>query len=173
VLLTEGDAGRDLLLAALSAGADDVLARGGDPDLVSTRLTAMLQRMENAREATARSAGPLRAGRLTIDVARYEVRVDDRLIRLTPKEFELLRLFMSHQGEAIRRSAIIDALWDGEVPASNVLARQVRSLRHKLQPETTEHRPSTFIETVPRVGYRLRAATGQPAPSSATERRAG
>jgi DNA-binding response OmpR family regulator len=173
VLLTEGDAERDLLLAALAAGADDVLAGGGDPELVSTRLAAMLQRMERVREATTSSPGPLQAGRLTIDVARYEARVDDRPIRLTPKEFELLRLFMSHQGEAIRRSAIIDALWDGEVPASNVLARQVRSLRHKLQPDTTEHRPSTFIETVPRVGYRLRAASRQPAPSATTELRGG
>ena len=173
VLLTEGDAKRDLLLTALAAGADDVFAGGGDPELVSTRLAALLQRMEKVREATAASARPLRAGRLTIDVARYEARVDGRPIRLTPKEFELLRLFMSHQGEAIRRSAIIDALWDGEVPASNVLARQVRSLRHKLQPESTEHRPSTFIETVPRVGYRLRDVPVQPAPHSSTDSRDG
>ncbi|HEY2704599.1 MAG TPA: response regulator transcription factor [Candidatus Dormibacteraeota bacterium] len=173
VLLTEAAADRALLLVALAAGADDVLACGGDPDLVSTRLTAMLHRMERVREDTSPSPAPLTAGRLTIDVARYEVLVDDRPIRLSPKEFELLRLFMSHQGEAVRRSAIIDALWEGEAPASNVVARQVRSLRHKLQPDTTEHRPSTFIETVPRVGYRLRAASSQPAPSAVSETRAG
>ncbi|HVS42808.1 MAG TPA: helix-turn-helix domain-containing protein, partial [Candidatus Dormibacteraeota bacterium] len=82
-------------------------------------------------------------------------------VRLAPREFALLQLLMSHAGEALPRSTIIEELWgSGTTPASNVLDRQVRSLRHKLQPETDDFRPSAFIETLPRVGYRLRTPPG-------------
>jgi DNA-binding response OmpR family regulator len=163
VLLAEGEVDGDLRMVALAAGADDVVPEGGDPDIVVARLTAMLQRIENVWSGTTRAGRVLRAGSLTIDTGRHQAYVDGAPVRLTPREFALLQLFMSHPGEVLPRSTIIDMLWGtGAMPASNVVERQVRSLRHKLQPDSVAYRPSAFIETLPRVGYRLRAGVGTP-----------
>ena len=121
-----------------------------------------------------KTAGP-HVPRIEIRVlGPLEVRVDDRAVALPgPKDRGLLGVLAVHANRVVPLVDLARELWDGEVPASNVLARQVRSLRHKLQPESTEHRPSTFIETVPRVGYRLRDVPVQPAPHSSTDSRDG
>lgn len=168
VLLAEGEIDRDLRMVAFAAGADDVLAHDGDPDIVAARITAMLQRLDSVWWAGAPAQGVLRAGRLTLDLGRHQAYIDENPVRLTPREFALLQLLMSHPGEALPRSTIIEVLWGSDTtPASNVVERQVRSLRHKLEPETTDFRPSAFIETLPRVGYRLRTGSEEhrhPAP---------
>jgi len=157
VLLAQGVIDRDLRMVALAGGADDVLPQDGDPEIAVTRLTAMVRRIEKARWVGGPAHGVLRAGRLTLDLGRHQAYVDESPVRLAPREFALLQLLMSHPGEALPRSTILEVLWgSGTTPSSNVVDRQVRSLRHKLQPETVDFRPSAFIETLPRVGYRLR-----------------
>jgi two-component system alkaline phosphatase synthesis response regulator PhoP len=92
-----------------------------------------------------------------VDVARRQAWVGDERIPLTPTEFDLLQLLMTHPGRVITRTTILDTVWGIDAaPASNVVDRHVRTLRYKLEPRGDVARSPRFIETVARVGYRLR-----------------
>lgn len=87
---------------------------------------------------------------MAVDEAGREVRVNGRSTRLTPLEYGVLRCLEEHEGRAVSRAALLDAVWsyDSDV-GSNVVDAVVRRLRHKLGPA------DEMIETVRGTGYRL------------------
>jgi DNA-binding response OmpR family regulator len=93
-----------------------------------------------------------RVGRLVLDLARHEARIDGRAAELTTGEFRLLHHLALHAGEVISRERLLSEVWGYHFdPGSNVVEVCVRRLRKKLGPDAP-------IETVRNAGYRLSAA---------------
>lgn len=101
------------------------------------------------------SRATIRVGDLTLDQERYEVRVSGRLVRLTYKEYELLRLLASYPGRVFTREELLSKVWGYDYfGGTRTVDVHVRRLRSNI--EDADH---SFIETVWGVGYRLRLPT--------------
>jgi DNA-binding response OmpR family regulator len=95
----------------------------------------------------------IRFGDLEIDILHRRVRVDGHDLHLTPLELSLLYLLAVNAGRVVTRDEILDDLWGGDFAAeSNIVDRQVRKLRAKLQDDWRRPR---FIATVPGKGYQF------------------
>jgi two-component system KDP operon response regulator KdpE len=134
---------------ALDFGADDYVTKPfGMAELVA-RIRAALR-----RQALGQGAEPVfRTGELTVDLTHGLVQVGGREVRLTNKEWDILRLLVMHAGTVLTHRAIMREIWGpkGEV---QYLRIYVRSLRRKLEPDPEQPR---YILTETGVGYRLRA----------------
>jgi DNA-binding response OmpR family regulator len=127
----------------LDDGADDYLVKPFALGELAARARALLRRTgDNGTTA-------IRVGSLELDPARHEATQDGRVLQLTPKEFALLRYFMSRPGEALSEFDLLTHVWDENAnPLTRTVRVTVMTLRRKL-----ERRP---IQTVHGVGYRLR-----------------
>ena len=134
-------------ITGLDLGADYYLTKPfGVMELVSC-VKAVLRR---SRPKTAQAL--LRSGMLTLDPAEHTVTADGARVELTYKEFELLRLFLSHPGMAFTRDQLMEKVWDVDYCGeTRTVDMHIRTLRQKLG-ENGEH-----IETVRGVGYRWEA----------------
>ena len=95
----------------------------------------------------------IRFGEMEIDILHRRVRVDGHDLHLTPLELSLLYLLAANAGRVVTRDEILDDLWGGDFAAeSNIVDRQVRKLRAKLQDDWRRPR---YIATVPGQGYRF------------------
>src|SRR5919107_5512548 len=95
----------------------------------------------------------IRVGELEIDILHRRVRVEGQDLHLTPLELSLLYLLAANAGRVLTRDEILDHLWGGDYAAeSNVIDRQVRKLRAKLEDDWRRPR---YIATVPGVGYQF------------------
>jgi len=143
IMLTARDEVADRI-AGLKAGADDYLVKPFDFEELVARIHAVARRRLSA-DADILQAGPIR-----LDQERHLVTVDGSAVELTVKEYELLRLFLSHVGRVLSRRFILDQVWGHEFYDENNVEVYVRYLRRKLG--DPEHQ---LIETVRGVGYRL------------------
>jgi two-component system KDP operon response regulator KdpE len=137
-------------VAALDLGADDYVAKPFGVEELSARIRAALRhRLQQAGEK------PLfRSGDLTLDLVRRIVTVRDAEVKLTPREYDLLRLLVAHAGKVLTHRMILKEIWGGESDVQ-YLRIYVRTLRQKL--EADPEQPSLIL-TEQGVGYRLRAA---------------
>jgi DNA-binding winged helix-turn-helix (wHTH) protein len=90
---------------------------------------------------------------------------ENEVVKLEPRVAELLLFMAMRPGESISRSNLMDALWPNMVVGDEALSNAVNKLRKALG---DDHHNPLFIETIPKVGYRLIAAVGFPEPSKAT-----
>jgi two-component system OmpR family response regulator len=145
LMLTARDAVADRI-GGLDAGADDYLVKPFAIEELFARLRALIRRKPRERPAV------LRVDDLTLNPGTHAVRRGDVDIRLSPKEFELLRELMSRPGEVLSRSHLIDHVWDFAYDGgSNIVDVYVRYLRDKVD------RPfgRDTIRTVRGAGYRI------------------
>jgi two-component system KDP operon response regulator KdpE len=93
-----------------------------------------------------------RVGDLSVDLVRRIVKVSDKEVKLSPKEYDLLRLFVQHAGKVLTHNFLLKELW-GPTADTQYVRVYVRQLRNKIEP-----RPDCpeFIQTETGVGYRLR-----------------
>ncbi len=97
----------------------------------------------------------IECGDLTIDLAKCEVYVGERLVTLTFKEFELLRFLASNKGRVFTREALLNEVWGYDYYGGDrTVDVHIRRLRSKL--EDPAH---TFIETVRNIGYKFKEST--------------
>ena len=132
-------------IQSLDMGADDYLVKPfGMMEMVS-RVKAVLRRCHPAD-----TGHVLSAGGLSMDLDCRTVTVDGQRLQLTYKEFELLRLFLSHPGMAFAREQLFTQVWNMEyMDDSRTLDMHIRTLRQKLGAY------GKLIETVRNVGYRM------------------
>ncbi|HWX09493.1 MAG TPA: response regulator transcription factor [Gaiellaceae bacterium] len=134
-------------IAALDAGADDYVTKPFSVDELLARLRAVLRR------STATSEPVIEVGELHIDVAERIVTVAGRRVKLSPHEFDLLRVLAQAQGKLLTHKMLLREVWG---PAYQVEAHYlhvyVSHLRHKIEPDPSSPR---YLLTEPGAGYRL------------------
>ena len=130
---------------SLDFGADDYITKPfGMMEMVS-RVKAVLRRSQPKQ-----SAPLLKLKGLTLDENQHTVTIDDQRVVLTYKEYELLRLFLSHPGMAFSREQLLQTVWNTEYAVeTRTVDMHIRTLRQKLG----EY--GRYIETIRGVGYRL------------------
>jgi two-component system OmpR family response regulator len=149
VLMLTGNSEVHQRVTGLNAGADDYLTKPFALDELKARVNALGRRTPQERPTV------LRVGDLTLDPSTREVKRGAESITLRPKEFALLHLLMRRGGEVLDRAEILDRIWDMNFDGmSNVVDVHVKSLRAKIDKPFQKD----SIETVWRVGYRLRTA---------------
>jgi two-component system KDP operon response regulator KdpE len=134
---------------ALDAGADDYLTK---PFGVNELLARLRVALRHAR-ATPTAEPVLEAGPLRVDLARREVTVDGREIRLTPTEFKLLALLARHAGKVLTHRQILREVWGPNATEAHWVRVHMAELRKKVEPDPARPR---LLVTEPGVGYRLR-----------------
>ena len=145
LMLTSRDALEDVV-RGLDAGADDYLAKPFKFDELLARIRAL------HRRGGAERLEILRCGPISLDRLRHTVSVRDRQLDLTVKEFQLLEHFMLHPEEVVRRTTLLEKVWDMHFdPESNVVDVHVGNLRRKL----TRAAGEALLRTVRGVGFRL------------------
>jgi DNA-binding response OmpR family regulator len=137
-------------LAAFEAGVDDILTVPFAPEELLARVIALVRR---AYSDAVTFTPLIKLGQLEIDILNRTVRVGSSELHLTSLEQSLLYLLAANAGRVVTREEILDTLWGVDyVAESNVVDRQIRNLRARLQNDWREPR---FIATVPGRGYRF------------------
>jgi two-component system KDP operon response regulator KdpE len=134
---------------ALNAGADDYLTKPFGVGELLARIRAALRRsLKQAPEPVYRIEG------LEVDLAKRKVSAHGEELQLTPTEYELLRLLVTHAGKVLTHSQILKQIWGvAYMEQPHVLRVNISNLRHKIEKDPSRPR---FILTEPGVGYRLR-----------------
>ena len=147
VLSSRGDeAGK---VQALDLGADDYITKPFAMDELLARMRAGLRH----RLQTQGERPIFRLGDLSVDLVRRIVKIGEREVKLSPKEYELLRVLVQHAGKVLTHKFLLGELWD-DLTDAQYLRVYVRQLRQKI--ETDPEQPQ-YILTETGIGYRLRA----------------
>ena len=147
VLSSRGDeAGK---VAALDLGADDYVTKPFGMDELLARVRAALR-----HQLQVQGERPVfQVGELRVDLVRRIVSVGGREVKLSPKEYDLLRLLVQHAGKVLTHRFLLQQLW-GEPADTQYVRVYVRQLRRKIEAEP--ERPA-YLLTETGIGYRLRA----------------
>lgn len=148
IVLSVRDREKDKV-SALDAGADDYLTKPFGVGELKARIRAALRRtLQQTPEPVFRSGG------LEMDLTRRRVTVDGAEVQLTPTEYDILRLLVSHAGKVLTHGQILRQIWGvAYLEQPHVLRVNVSNLRRKIEADPS--RPS-HITTEPGVGYRLK-----------------
>jgi two-component system KDP operon response regulator KdpE len=134
---------------ALDSGADDYVTKPFGMDELLARMRAALR-----HQLQTHGERPIfRVGELSVDLVRRIVKLGDKEIKLSPKEYELLRILVQHAGKVLTHKFLLNQLWS-DLTDAQYLRVYVRQLRQKT--ETDPERPH-YILTETGIGYRLRA----------------
>jgi two-component system KDP operon response regulator KdpE len=147
VLSSRGDeAGK---VQALDLGADDYVTKPFGMDELLARIRAALR-----HQLQIHGERPVfRTGDLSVDLVRRLVKVGDRDVKLSPKEYDLLRVLVQHAGKVLTHKFLLHELWD-DLTDAQYLRVYVRQLRQKIEGDA--ERPQ-YVLTETGIGYRLRA----------------
>jgi DNA-binding response OmpR family regulator len=137
-------------LAAFEAGVDDILTIPFAPEELLARVIALLRR---SYSDAVTFTPVIKLGELEIDILNRTVRAGTSELHMTSLEQSLLYLLAANAGRVVTREEILDTLWGVDyVAESNVVDRQIRNLRARLQ---NDWRQPRFIATIPGRGYRF------------------
>jgi two-component system KDP operon response regulator KdpE len=159
VLSSRGDeAGK---VQALDLGADDYLSKPFGMDELLARVRAALR-----HQLQIHSERPVfRSGDLSVDLMRRIVKVGEKEVKLSPKEYELLRILVQHAGKVLTHKFLLGELWDQTTDAQ-YLRVYVHQLRQKIEADPER---AQFVLTETGIGYRLRAPDEIAKPSISLE----
>ena len=133
---------------ALDFGADDYVTKPfGMNELLARIRAAMRHQLQSHGERPI-----FRVGDLAVDLVRRIVKMRDQDVKLSPKEYDLLRLFVQHAGKVLTHNFLLKELW-GPTADSQYVRVYVRQLRQKIEPHPDS---PEYILTETGVGYRLR-----------------
>jgi len=131
-------------VTALNLGADDYVPKPFAFEELVARIRAVLRRRQASEE-------PMSYGDLTLDPRTREIARAGHAIELTPREFELLLMFMQHPRQVLTRQQLLETVWGYDSPEPGVLDVHVGHLRQKL-----EAHGSRLIHTIRGIGFALR-----------------
>src|SRR5918994_3102687 len=151
ILMLTAKAGEADKVVGLEMGADDYLAKPFSPREMVARVRAILRRAETKpapETASAYEKGPLR-----IDFSTYEVFVRQKTVKLTLKEFELLRFLVQNPSRVLSRDQLLDRVWGGETFVTpRTVDVHIRRLRKAVEKDDRKPR---WILTLRGVGYKF------------------
>lgn len=152
IMLTVRDE-EDDKVEALDAGADDYVTKPFQIRELTARMRSIIRR---SKTPTVPSNSPVVVGSLVLDPDRHRVEKMGREIRLTPKEFAMLRYLMEHAGRPIPHNRLLISIWGSEYGNEREYLRVlINQLRKKIEDDPA--RPS-YILTESYIGYRFREA---------------
>jgi two-component system, OmpR family, KDP operon response regulator KdpE len=147
IMLTVRNSERDKV-QALDAGADDYVVKPFGSEELLARIRAALRRAGPAESLPAFVSSDLK-----IDFENRHVEVKGQAVRLTPKEFDLLRQLVANQGKALPHRRLLQAVWGPDYGDETEYLRVfINQLRKKIEPDPGNPR---YIHTEPWVGYRF------------------
>ena len=136
-------------LVGLELGADDYVTKPFSPKELVARVRAVLRRTERPRSETE----VIRVGDVTLDIPRMRTTVADRVVDLTPTEFQLVATMAREPGRVFTRSQLLDAVHGVAFESyERAIDAHVKNIRHKLEPDPASPR---YLLTVYGVGYRF------------------
>jgi two-component system, OmpR family, KDP operon response regulator KdpE len=150
VMLTVRDAEKDKI-AALDAGADDYVTKPFSAPELMARVRATLRRLPNGPEN-----GPqvIKSGDFEIDLQTRRVHAHGKEIRLTPKEFELLRYLVSHPNIPVPHMKLLQVVWGPDYGEEVEYLRVfINQLRKKIELDSSNPQ---YLLTEPWIGYRFK-----------------
>ena len=138
----------------LEYGADDYISKPFGIRELMARIKAVLRRYEATADLGGSSDTVISVGDLSINVECHEVKIRDRSIDLTLKEFELLRYLVENRGHVFTRDQLLNSVWGidyaGETRTVDV---HIRHLRQKLSDGDNDEQ---YIETIRGKGYKVK-----------------
>jgi len=138
------------IVEALDLGADDYVTKPfGVNELIARIRVALRHRLQQQGEKPV-----FHTGDLSVDLVRRIVRLGEEEIKLSPKEYDILRALVQHAGKVLTHNFLMKQVW-GEVQDVQYLRVYVRQLRQKIEPDPEQPR---YIRTETGVGYRLSEA---------------
>ncbi|OWY66805.1 DNA-binding response regulator [cyanobacterium TDX16] len=144
VILTARDDVNDKV-AGLEGGADDYMTK---PFRFEELLARVRLRLRDKTQNVTKEIAELKAGNLVLDLRLRQVRIGDRSVELSAKEFTLIETFLRHPNQVLSREQLLSAVWGYDYdPGSNIVDVYVGYLRKKIS--------SHLIETVRGMGYRF------------------
>jgi DNA-binding response OmpR family regulator len=147
LMLTAKDTIADKIYG-LDAGADAYMVKPFDMGELMAQVRALIRRGSKSNTSM------LSWGLLSLNISTYEVTYNDKLLALTPKEYQLLELLVSSGRRVLSRPGIIERLWSlNDPPTEEAVKSHIRSLRQKFR---LIGAPDDLIETVHGLGYRLK-----------------
>jgi phosphate regulon transcriptional regulator PhoB len=151
ILMLTAKAGETDRIVGLEMGADDYLAKPFSPREMVARVRAILRRAES--KPASETAVSYEKGPLMIDFSTYEVFVRGKPVKLTLKEFELLRFLVQNPSRVLNRDQLLDRVWGGETFVTpRTVDVHIRRLRKAIE---KDDRKPKWILTVRGVGYKL------------------
>lgn len=145
LMLTAKSQERDKI-AGLETGADDYVTKPFSIKEITARVKALLRRVGKGIATDAHEYGGLH-----VDLSSHDVKVNGRLITLSPLEFKLLKFFITHQERVYSRDQLLDLVWGDEAFVEpRTVDVHIRRLREKIEPEGAR-----LIKTVRGTGYRF------------------
>lgn len=152
LMLTAKDDVVDKVLG-LELGADDYITKPFSLRELEARVKSVLRRMRAASRADETDDAPIVRGKLRIDSAKREVIIGERFVDLTPKEFDLLKLFASNPGRVFPRKYLLEKIWNYSYEGyDRTVDSHINRLRAKIEenPENPQ-----LVLTVWGIGYKF------------------
>jgi DNA-binding response OmpR family regulator len=136
-------------VAGLDLGADDYVTKPFSVPELMARIRAALRRHDKRQN----EFDVYSFGNITLDFRKHEATVDDKEVRLSHREFSIMKYFITHAGEVVHRNDLLDEVWGYEAfPTTRTVDNQILSLRKKLEEDPSN--PSHLL-SVHGVGYKF------------------
>ena len=133
----------------LGLGADDYMTKPFSIDKLLARIHALLRR----REVTAKTMVEYSFGKVHLDFKRMEATKDGQPLRLTAKEFKLLKFLIEHEREALTRDTLLDEVWGYDnFPVTRTVDNVILNLRKQIEDDPTNPK---HLLTIPTIGYKF------------------
>lgn len=150
IMLTARSQDMDKIMG-LEFGADDYMIKPFNPLELIARVNAILRRMNNSEED---NGNVLISGSFKLDNDGRRVYKDEKELELTPKEYDLMKIFIENKGKALSRVELLDHVWGySYIGDTKIVDVNIRRLREKIEDDSSNPK---YIETVWGVGYRWR-----------------
>ena len=152
IMVTAKDSEADRV-SGLELGADDYVTKPFSVRELMSRVRAVLRRTTTTTTKTNKIDKSIKSGNIEINLSKYEAKVDDKNIDLTPREFELLYAFCENEGNLMSREQIFDEIWGYSfIGNTKTLDVHIQRIREKIEKDPRQ--PKRLV-TVRGVGYKL------------------